>query len=368
MKTNTAYVGWAFGRTLDRSLRRAAFSLVELLTVIFIISLLIAILIPSLNGARNAAKKTSTGANINAIKVALETFRTDNERDFPQTHGYPPSFAHPKIGSYAFSAFQGEFPFLSGNPVVYGAHWLPAMLLGRDGFGYINRSSVPEVGTLRNDPDKWYQPVPPGLTRMIDRQPLYMDIANLKLVPTYELGGSRNDEFFQNWTWTPNPGDNMIEPSELPVITDPFGQPILYYAANNNGRITNMLEDERNVAGVYGQGGPPVYFHQDNRGFTGTGNTLTDRGWDFTGQHTIAFSGAMATAVDGPGGIEEMNMGETFAKYILDKKAFRALAPRAKNSPLRPMNPDSYLLISGGVDGRYGTRDDVTNFPLGSEN
>ncbi len=34
---------------------------------------------------------------------------------------------------------------------------------------------------------------------------------------------------------------------------------------------------------------------------------------------------------------------------------------------LRPVNADSFLLISAGVDGRYGTNDDITNFPLAVE-
>ena len=42
--------------------RFRAFTLIELLTVMFIISLLIGLLIPALNAARNAAKKTATKA------------------------------------------------------------------------------------------------------------------------------------------------------------------------------------------------------------------------------------------------------------------------------------------------------------------
>jgi len=31
--------------------------------------------------------------------------------------------------------------------------------------------------------------------------------------------------------------------------------------------------------------------------------------------------------------------------------------------PLRPVNPDTYLLISPGADGLYGTPDDLSNMP-----
>ena len=74
--------------------RSDAFTLIELLTVIFIISLLIGVLLPSIGAARNAAKKATTAKTIQAIGVGLEMFKNDNEKDFRLTNGYPPSFAH----------------------------------------------------------------------------------------------------------------------------------------------------------------------------------------------------------------------------------------------------------------------------------
>jgi hypothetical protein len=34
-----------------------------------------------------------------------------------------------------------------------------------------------------------------------------------------------------------------------------------------------------------------------------------------------------------------------------------------EKTPLRPVNAESFLLISPGVDGKYGTQDDVSNIP-----
>ena len=95
---------------VSRIRRCRAFSLVELLTVMFIISALIAILVPSLNAARNSAKKTSTIATLNALKGGLDLFRNDNERQFARTNGYPPS-----SGS-AFSAQRYVPRWLSISP------------------------------------------------------------------------------------------------------------------------------------------------------------------------------------------------------------------------------------------------------------
>ncbi|MCJ7543476.1 MAG: prepilin-type N-terminal cleavage/methylation domain-containing protein [Phycisphaerae bacterium] len=48
-----------------------------------------------------------------------------------------------------------------------------------------------------------------------------------------------------------------------------------------------------------------------------------------------------------------------FAEYIIDQRAID-VPPVVRP----PHNRDSYLLISPGPDGWYGTRDDVTNFPF----
>ncbi|MCH7591488.1 MAG: prepilin-type N-terminal cleavage/methylation domain-containing protein, partial [Planctomycetes bacterium] len=85
------------GRRIENARLRPAFTLIELLTVVFIISLLIGLLIPSVNAARNAAKKAVTAKTLDSIKVGLEMFKNDNESAFKKTNGYPPSFAHPRI-------------------------------------------------------------------------------------------------------------------------------------------------------------------------------------------------------------------------------------------------------------------------------
>ena len=159
------------------------------------------------------------------------------------------------------------------------------------------------------------------------------------------------------------------------AIGDAFGQPILYYVASANGRPTNMVEDKRDEKNNYGcasqSHGPPYYFHQDNEMFTGNKN---ERGWDFDGPHKIARAGGDFTA-DQLVDVSNVEAQESFARFIVDRTLYRNLLNRATeeneppscNAPLRPVNADSYLLISAGVDGRYGTNDDVTNFPLAVE-
>jgi len=368
-------------RSGDRS-ARSAFSLVELLTVMFIISLLIAILIPSLHAARNAAKKTTTAATVNALKVGLDLFKNDNENDFRQTNGYPPSFSHPKIGTYSFLAEQGEFPFLTNKPKITGAQWLPAMLVGVDSLGYISRNSVPNVNNLPNEPDRWYTQNPLGTAgRILERQQTYMDPTSLKLVRAFDLPGTPNGGLFDGWPAPgaqPDSSDDVFTVPEMPVITDSFGQAILYYASNAFGKMPNLVDVIHPVNNNFGNRNPPFYFHIDNAPFTGVDGAADDEskfGWRFRGRsavrpHPIAVSGHSEQVNTNAMNIETYENGKSFAYYILDRAALRAVPVKSRvaTTPMRPVNADSYLLISAGADGSYGTSDDVNNLPAFASN
>lgn len=353
--------------------RPSAFTLVELLTVIFIIGLLIAILIPSLGAARNTAKKLSSQKTLSSIDAGLQLFRNDHEKDFPQTNGYPPSFVHPPIkdANPFFTTDQsreGRFPFIEGYPRVYGAHWLPFFLVGKDARGYINRRDVPEVGELRKNPSRWYEPDATGDPNIsIPRSPLYVDPNGVNLISTENLPGQPPEDYtvlFPNWD-----GPDRTTMKRLPVIADAFDQPILYYVANKHGRETNMVE-ESHASDDYAspapqRTGPPFYFHQDNAGFTGDKDHT---GWNFStsANHHIADPGHDLSAAE----LMEEENRDTFARYILDRKVYQNLRDRKEaqqqidqRTPLRPANAESYILLSPGVDGVYGTSDDVSNLP-----
>jgi prepilin-type N-terminal cleavage/methylation domain-containing protein len=90
--------------------RRRSFTLIELLTVIAILSLLVAILLPSLGAARANAKRAVCAANLRQIGIGMRAYLGASNDRFPYASDVP-SF--------------GAFP-LDGNDPIYIADVLAA--------------------------------------------------------------------------------------------------------------------------------------------------------------------------------------------------------------------------------------------------
>ncbi len=80
-----------------RENRDKAFTLIELLVVIAIISLLVSILLPSLDRARRHARTVVCAGNVRQVGVAMQLYLADNHQHYPQDVNTPGwSERHPR--------------------------------------------------------------------------------------------------------------------------------------------------------------------------------------------------------------------------------------------------------------------------------
>jgi prepilin-type N-terminal cleavage/methylation domain-containing protein len=86
---------------LLRQRRKRGFTLVELLAVIAIIGVLVGLLIPAVQAARESARRTTCGNNLRQLSLALLSYEKTN-RKFPAAHGYRPNL-QTSINSSPFS-------------------------------------------------------------------------------------------------------------------------------------------------------------------------------------------------------------------------------------------------------------------------
>jgi prepilin-type N-terminal cleavage/methylation domain-containing protein len=97
------------------------FTLVELLVVIGIIALLISILLPSLNRARETANRVKCGNNLRQVGLAMKLYANENRGQFPRAQYSIGATLAPTYGTGAGASDPFANTFIGGGTVANGS-------------------------------------------------------------------------------------------------------------------------------------------------------------------------------------------------------------------------------------------------------
>ena len=290
--------------------------MMEMLIVLGILMLLVGLLIPALTAVKKVAKETKQKAQFSTIELALAGFKNDTG-DYPPSDWTLPSPTNPSAANYC------------------GAQKLAEALLGWDLLGFHPDSAWRADGLDTLAGPMTYDPLK---SRDLDGDAI-PDTMNERKEPYLELGTASafklGDLYRTSANWT-----GVLAPDTY-VLCDAFtnnkimlantgktvkvGAPILYYRANTS---------QKTIRGIYSV--------QDNEALVDLKGTA-DRE-----QHPLNWTDNLYQFFYGTA-----NTADGIVGYIQDPK----IEARAW-----PYRPDSYLLISAGADGLYGTPDDIRNF------
>jgi type II secretory pathway pseudopilin PulG len=283
---------------VQKSKKRSAFTIIELLTVMSVIILLMGLLVPALNMVKRYAKRVMQKNQFHTIEVAMDIYNAEWEE-------YPSSQADDPVG----------------NPYC-GAMRLAEAMVGQDLAGFNPVSKFRSDGTLDGPGTgtDLYGPLAKD-DRSARRQYLKPESANAhRLQDIYSDIGS----------YDPVDDENRVLCDAYSQVTHKVtgklvGMPVLYYRAD----ASRTMHDPT----AWGSS-QNIYVFLDNYAFV-----QLDVPWDAQETHPL---GAVPS---GPPLFYE-----------------KTLNPNITVEGGRPYRADSYILWSAGFDGLYGNDDDVLNF------
>jgi prepilin-type N-terminal cleavage/methylation domain-containing protein len=310
---------------MDVKHKKSGFTLVELLTTLTIIAMLIGLLIPAFSLVSRITKETKQRAQLGTIGLALTTFKNDYDNDYPPSD-WPVVNPPPEPPTLDYCGAQKLAEALLGWDLLGfhpDSHW---QANGRNKRPYTPGGGIPPVPP----PQYWFYDPNSGLD-MGKRKGPYLELATAN---AFRLGFN-----------PARPDPEGLFPNPLPLIPDTYvicdvfgvkpirigprtvkaGAPILYYKANvsTNAFAPPARVDQRR------------YDAYDNDPIVQLGQLK-----DNMKRHRLGLDIENFYRFDFDGGVRD---------------------PKITARPW-PYRPDSYILISAGADGEYGTKDDIRNF------
>jgi prepilin-type N-terminal cleavage/methylation domain-containing protein len=304
--------------------RRNGFTVVEILTVVTIIAILVGILIPSITAVRTMAKKTQQTAQLTTMALAISAFKND-------------------YGDYPESDAMGWAEKINkSTPDYCGAHMLSEAMLGWDLMGFHPKSEwradgryegtddthLYEVATLSSySDDQQEENLRQRIGPYLDRS--QVQVTNLEQLFESHTGNLADEEGFV-----------ICDVFKFKKIADSvtgktrnIGAPILYYKANTQFKSIYPDESDFNKC---------IYNYFDNAELI-----------QLKGEEDGRLADTAAV----------MHEWLDYQKFYGNVTGYEySIKDPQITGREWPYRPDSYLLISAGPDGEYGTIDDITNF------
>ena len=287
-----------------QSNKKAGFTIVELLTVMSIIVILIGLLVPAINMSKRYAQLVKQKAQFHSMDGAVELYNTEFE-------GYPPSIATDPSGE--------EY---------CGAMKLCEAMMGQDLMGFHPNSLFRADGTDGVD-FPFYTPETESA-----RVGTYLPLESANAYRIQEIYGVTGsfDPDYPNYVLC----DVYTRQTKTGVKT---GMPILYYKAN-------VTKTSHNVSSPLNS----IYNYLDNDELVKIGMPWEELPSAGGPAHPMSSVGTTRYEVSG-------------SRIPSDPRIFYEHTRSEKITTIpRPYKSDSYILLSAGYDGEYGTRDDVYNF------